>query len=681
MHPRSVSLAVMFMTVVGCMGNDGLPKDSLYAQDKTSACAGADKCLDDENSFLQTVKTLDVRNTLTPQFQVDKRVPIIDDKPGHSGVHSSWNIDASGLKHCKNIFTDEDADCQTDQEEYVDVGCFKKDPADLGGSKSTNDLKGEHFIDTCMNHTVDLCLSGFPFYQWENVDSGKNCSQRCVDKGLDLAAYFQEQKMCRCGASALNHQIWPEDPHQIGTHLTIESLYFKPSKLSHSESCELQVLRYGGTYTREAIPPGKVTTLHEVDIEYTDMITTGKSHPEEDTPDDPGDSSLIEVADQDEKSGGPNWQRNCWPHDCGRRQWPTRQSDPSNDAADIWQEYVTIPFWFESNVDWNRKTAFKSAAALWRDNTCINLVEQDHYSKPIVKVGIYTPSSCFGGLGYPGQWSDSRVNLGWCNSDRHVYNMVHEIGHVIGLRHTHLRPDAYQEYWKKGPYLKIHWQNLPNGWASGWQPDWNQYTGSADDGQGDPFIGYAPYDFDSIMHTSARNRIDTFPDWQKWNLGQRDHLSKLDILQVLDVYQCKWKEQKPSSIQWKPHPSKCLDVSGGHTSNGNNIHLWDCQSGIKSQIFEVNQSQIRLQAHPGKCLDVSGGSSSNGNNIQIWDCDSGSINQRFAAPTASGQIRWAGRSPAKCLDVSGGSSSNGNNIHLWDCVGESPNQQFTFVNN
>merc|ERR1719220_2212019 len=177
--------------------------------------------------------------------------------------------------------------------------------------------------------------------------------------------------MCRCGASALNHQIWPEDSHQIGTHLPIESLYFKPSKLSHSGSCELQVLRYGGTFTREAIPAEKMISLNGMDIEYVDMITTGKFHAEEDTPDHPGDSSLIQVADQVEKSEPPpgsGWARNCWPGNCGpgRGPWRERQTNPPNGAADIWEDYVTIKYWFESNVDDNRKSVFRSAVATWR---------------------------------------------------------------------------------------------------------------------------------------------------------------------------------------------------------------------------------------------------------------------------------------------------------------------------
>jgi len=252
---------------------------------------------------------------------------------------------------------------------------------------------------------------------------------------------------------------------------------------------------------------------------------------------------------------------------------------------------VTISYWFEPNVDANRKTAFRSAVEDWQDNTCINLIEDtaDNFTTPCIKVGIYNAGSCWlSGMGWPGNGGYSRINLGWCNSDRNIGNMVHEIGHVLGMKHTHLRPDAHMGYWGNGPYLEIHWENIPDGFIQGWQTDYTMYMGSADDGPGDPFIGYAPYDFNSIMHTSATNRIETFPAWQKENLGQRDHLSEGDILQILDVYQCKWKQQQPSLIQWVANPSKCLDVFDGDTSNGNNIQIWDCDSGPNQQFTFVN---------------------------------------------------------------------------------------------
>eukprot|EP00927_Polykrikos_kofoidii_P005955 TRINITY_DN1239_c0_g1_i3.p1 TRINITY_DN1239_c0_g1~~TRINITY_DN1239_c0_g1_i3.p1 ORF type:complete len:458 (-),score=51.77 TRINITY_DN1239_c0_g1_i3:162-1535(-) len=102
MHPRSATLAFMFSTVLSCMGNDSLPKDNLCAQGGTSACAGADQRLDDENSFLQTVKTLASRNILTPHSQVEKRVAR---DMAHASIHdvmwpADYVIPSEGAEMC-----------------------------------------------------------------------------------------------------------------------------------------------------------------------------------------------------------------------------------------------------------------------------------------------------------------------------------------------------------------------------------------------------------------------------------------------------------------------------------------------------------------------------------------------------------------------------------------------------
>lgn len=82
---------------------------------------------------------------------------------------------------------------------------------------------------------------------------------------------------------------------------------------------------------------------------------------------------------------------------------------------------------------------------------------------------------------------------------------------------------------------------------------------------------------------------------------------------------------------------KCLDVSGYGTSNGSNIHLWSCHGG-NNQLFaiasntstsDITDFTIR-DKNSGKCLDLSGGNSSNGTNIQIWSCNSGNANQNFS---------------------------------------------------
>ena len=66
----------------------------------------------------------------------------------------------------------------------------------------------------------------------------------------------------------------------------------------------------------------------------------------------------------------------------------------------------------------------------------------------------------------------------------------------LGINHEQKRADGSREYYGKGPHLEMFWENTGQ-WGSQYTPDTWTYIGSADDGAGDPQIGYAPYDFAS----------------------------------------------------------------------------------------------------------------------------------------------------------------------------------------
>lgn len=76
-------------------------------------------------------------------------------------------------------------------------------------------------------------------------------------------------------------------------------------------------------------------------------------------------------------------------------------------------------------------------------------------------------------------------------------------------------------------------------------PDHSSYTGSADDGIGDPHVGYAPYDFASIMHYGGGSEYDTNPPEGEHSTGNRRHLVQGDIDQLNDMYQCKLRNTPP----------------------------------------------------------------------------------------------------------------------------------------
>jgi len=467
--------------------------------------------------------------------------------------HLAWNevyLDCENCMEpvCKDIFTNSTYPKETCQKNHLKstvVGCFKKHVDDIGGNNNGHiSLKAPHFIDTCMQSQNSLCLSGFPFYQWDGM-SESECLESCIDKGLDLAAYFSAENKCRCGASKINEQIWAET-------LPKDNLLFDPSKLecSDTSTCELKVLRFTGEYYG-----GGINGNYNLDdTTYTDSIVAGRRVREEDTPEHPG-NKLIQQP----------WKRKCWPGNCGpgNGPWKTRQTNPPKGAPTKWKDYVTINYWFEKNVDNNRKAAFRAAVKEWQSVTCINLIELNSHKTPDIKVGIYERDTCWlMGMGWPGNNDYSEINLGWCNSMRHKGTMIHEIGHALGMNHEQERKDGGGKFHSKGPHLKIYWQHIPNEWRPQYTGDANSYMGSADDGPGDPFSGYAPYDYGSIMHYHNDDGwFDPIPLSKQPLLGNREHLTQGDIDHILDVYQCIEKDGSPepptTSPECKDKHAKC----------------------------------------------------------------------------------------------------------------------------
>jgi hypothetical protein len=88
-----------------------------------------------------------------------------------------------------------------------------------------------------------------------------------------------------------------------------------------------------------------------------------------------------------------------------------------------------------------------------------------------------------------------------------------------------------------GPFLKINWDMVEAGWESQWTGDEGSYIGSANDGAGDPVVGYANYDYDSIMHYATQGEAETIPPGQEHRLGAGTRASRLspgDIAQAKD---------------------------------------------------------------------------------------------------------------------------------------------------
>jgi len=412
---------------------------------------------------------------------------------------------------------------------YEEVGCFAFEPPPVDSEKFDEEPSMDLY---CQGWTqTELCSSGLPFYA-EEIKSTATCFDFCLSKGMDIFG-IDSNGICRCGALPLNKEVWHRETPRAG-------LAFDPALLSPAsdQDCPLKVFRYSGAYVSGGVPP-LFTDIRVQDLEYTDSIVEAHrvgEEIEEDGNDLPKEANSKEDGTRVANTAG--WERPCWPGDCGpgRGPWQQRQDFPPPGKADHWKQYVIIDYYFETNVDDIRKEAFRAAVEEWRNKTCINLIEKPSIANgPHIKVGIYNTGSCYlSGMGY----GVSQINLGWCNSMRQFGSIVHEIGHAVGMNHEQKRPDATMNYHGHGPKLQMYWHNIDSRWTPQYLPDMWSYVGSANDGADDPQVGYAPYDFGSIMHYPGGSAFDTIPADKERLVGNRRTLTDSDVLQIHDMYQC-----------------------------------------------------------------------------------------------------------------------------------------------
>lgn len=131
------------------------------------------------------------------------------------------------------------------------------------------------------------------------------------------------------------------------------------------------------------------------------------------------------------------------------------------------------------------------------------------------------------------------------------------------------------------------------------------------------------------------------------------------------------------------HSDKCLDVAGVSTANGANVHQWGCYSGDNQRWQLIPEGQYQLvAAHSQKCLEVAGGTGAlaNGANVQQWDCVGPvQINQLWRPVRVgnTGSYQLVAVHSGKCLDVAGGTGAlaSETNIHQWSCVGPAQTNQ------
>jgi endo-1,4-beta-xylanase len=126
--------------------------------------------------------------------------------------------------------------------------------------------------------------------------------------------------------------------------------------------------------------------------------------------------------------------------------------------------------------------------------------------------------------------------------------------------------------------------------------------------------------------------------------------------------------------------SKCVDNSGGLTSNGNKIQQYSCAGGNFNQEWQfrtTNSGYYEVVSRNGSNMvwDVSGVSTADGALLQLYTYGGGNNQQWQPVSLGNGYYKFVARHSGKCLDIPSSSTTNGQQLEQWTCNGGA-NQAF-----
>ncbi|XP_012669983.1 astacin-like metalloendopeptidase [Clupea harengus] len=176
--------------------------------------------------------------------------------------------------------------------------------------------------------------------------------------------------------------------------------------------------------------------------------------------------------------------------------------------------HVTLPYVITPELA-PKTREILSAMKMISDKCCVTFHEredEDHY------INFSAASGCASYIGFIGGKQEVAV-APHCT----VGNICHELLHTLGFYHEHSRMD-------RDSHVKIEFQNI----VKGEEKNFKKVDANTLD---------LPYDLDSITHYgslffSSNGQPTLVPKNSVQDLGQRSHLSELDVQRLRKLYKC-----------------------------------------------------------------------------------------------------------------------------------------------